>query len=716
MKGFKPLPFLALSLYLGVLTACAGHAPASGPGALLIANKTVPDGEVLLPYTVTMGTIGGQGPFGWQLNSGTLPPGLSLSPQGVISGTPPITDLNSDGSAKTYNFVLKVTDSQMPTSAYDTGGFSITINPPPQVTTTSLPNGTIGLNYSATLTNSGGLAPFTWTVTTGTLPAGLTLGPATGTISGIPTGPAGPFPITVQVTDADSVTATALLTLTIVGRLEGNFAFSFNGFDNGQPFYTAASFVGLADGTLSGFLDQNGLATGDVFTKAPVTGTYTIGSNGQGTMTLTFGGTTYNYELAPALTGDLRFILADSTHPQVYGSGVIKAQTLPTLGISQLKGKYAMGFFGADPGGNRSAGAGAFAADVSGNLTAGIEDTNDNGTVASQVAFTGVWVADADFATTGRGTITLNVGTNVLDYAFYVLNPKNELIAVQTDPVLSGASLSLVSLLQPVLNVTGGGFSDASLNGSAVMELNGMASAGPDVQLGVGQFDGTGNITLFQTDENKAGTVTRNTFTGTYNVPTNGRVTVAGLGTGPQPVFYLVSTNKGFVIGTDSSVTQGSFEPQTGGTNSTPPGFSLPQFLISYAGGTIQPVSTNVTNEVDFTTIPAPGGTMVVTYDTSGSAGPQMNLSVSLPYVLDPNNGATTGAIFLQPPTGSPVPSNPCSCDEIVYLVDAAPTGGTGPVDRTNNKWVSINLATPATGAADPNPRLTVVQSTTGSQ
>jgi hypothetical protein len=377
-----------------------------------------------------------------------------------------------------------------------------------------------------------------------------------------------------------------------------------------------------------------------------------------------------------------------------------------------------MGFFGVDPGGNRSAGAGAFAADVSGNLTSGIEDTNDNGTVASQVAFTGLWVADADFATTGRGTITLNVGTNVLDYAFYVVNPKTELIAVQTDAVSGGASLSLVSVLEQLPGSVNGQFSDGALNNSTVMELNGMSSAGPDVQLGVGQFDGTGHITLFQTDENNGGTVTRNIFTaGTYNVPTgstNGRVfPITGLGTGPQPVFYLVNANRGFFIGTDSSVTQGSFEPQTGGTDSTPPGFSLPQFLLSYAGGTIQPVSTNVTNEVDFTVIPAPGGTLVVTFDTSGPAGPQMNQSVSLPYVLDPNNGATTGAIFLQPPTGSPVPSNPCSCDEIVYLVDAAATGGTGPVDRTNNKWISINLATPATGAADPNPRLTVVQSTT---
>ena len=74
---------------------------------------------------------------------------------------------------------------------------------------------------------------------------------------------------------------------------------------------------------------------------------------------------------------------------------------------------------------------------------------------------------------------------------------------------------------------------------------------------------------------------------------TTGRVTVTGLGSGPQPVWYVTSANKGFVIGTDSSATEGSFEPQSGGP------FSLPSFLLSYAGGTIQPVSTSVTNEVD---------------------------------------------------------------------------------------------------------------------
>ena len=140
MKGFKPFPFLALSLCLGMLTACGSGHPSNGPGALNIANTPL-DGVVLSPYSVQMFATGGQAPFAWTLQSGTLPPGLSLSPQGVISGTPPMTDLNADGTAKKYSFVIRVTDSQIPTSAYQTGSFSITINPLPLVTTTSLPNG-----------------------------------------------------------------------------------------------------------------------------------------------------------------------------------------------------------------------------------------------------------------------------------------------------------------------------------------------------------------------------------------------------------------------------------------------------------------------------------------------------------------------------------------------------------------------------------------------
>jgi hypothetical protein len=642
---------------------------------------------------------------------GSLPPGLTLSSGGVISGTPPVTDLDSMGNAKKYSFMVQVTDSQTPTAAYQKASFSITINPLPVVTSTTLANGTIGLTYNQPLTNTGGLAPFTWSIPTGTLPKGLTLNGAA--ISGTPAAEsAGTYPFTIQVTDADGNAASAGVSITIVGKLQGNFAFSFNGYDSGRPFYSVGSFVGDGTGNLSGVLDQNDPLNGAV-TNVPFTGTYNIGmSNGisnLGTMSLTIGAplnVTYSYALAVPPTGDLKFILSDATHPLVYGSGVIKAQDISKLmGLASIAGNYAFGFFGANNGGNRSAGAGAFIADSSGNLTAGVEDTNDNGTVQSQVPFTGTWALDTDFATTGRGTATLNVGTNALHYAFYVVNPKSELVAVQLDPVSSGASLSLVSLLQPLGNITGGGggFSNAMLNGSSVMELNGGSTTSvpaADVSLGVSSFDGQGNITAFQTDENNGGTYTENNFTGTYSVnPNTGRVTVVGLGSGPQPVWYLVGANRAFVIGTDSSATEGSFEPQSGSP------FSLPSFLLSYAGGTVQPVSTNVTNEVDSTIIPAPGGTLVVTFDTGGPGGPLTDQKLSSVYTLgdDPHmTGMNTTGKFILTAVGSPNPT------AIVYIINGTPSGGS---DTSGNKWASLNIATP-TGAADPNPRLTVVQST----
>ena len=55
------------------------------------------------------------------------------------------------------------------------------------ITTGSLPNGQVNVPYNATLAASGGTTPYTWSLTSGTLPAGLTLNASTGTISGTPT-------------------------------------------------------------------------------------------------------------------------------------------------------------------------------------------------------------------------------------------------------------------------------------------------------------------------------------------------------------------------------------------------------------------------------------------------------------------------------------------------------------------------------------------------
>jgi uncharacterized repeat protein (TIGR03803 family) len=109
-------------------------------------------------------------------------------------------------AAGTYTYAL--------TCGGTISGFATLTVPPMTATTTSLPGGVVGTAYSQTLTEQNGLAPFIWSVSSGSLPAGLTLDASTGAITGTPTQP-GVNSFTVQVADAESVPATASTNLSI---------------------------------------------------------------------------------------------------------------------------------------------------------------------------------------------------------------------------------------------------------------------------------------------------------------------------------------------------------------------------------------------------------------------------------------------------------------------------------------------------------------------
>jgi thermitase len=85
---------------------------------------------------------------------------------------------------------------------------------PPTITTTALPGGTQGAAYTATVTATSGTTPYGWSIVSGTLPAGLTLGPNTGMISGTPSG-SGTSTFDVQVKDANSLTDVKTLSIVI---------------------------------------------------------------------------------------------------------------------------------------------------------------------------------------------------------------------------------------------------------------------------------------------------------------------------------------------------------------------------------------------------------------------------------------------------------------------------------------------------------------------
>ena len=89
------------------------------------------------------------------------------------------------------------------------------VPPPLVISTSSLPAGTIGAAYNATLTATGGTPPYSWAVTVGTLPAGLSLHASSGAITGTPAGPVGTSNFTVTITDSLAATASRALSITV---------------------------------------------------------------------------------------------------------------------------------------------------------------------------------------------------------------------------------------------------------------------------------------------------------------------------------------------------------------------------------------------------------------------------------------------------------------------------------------------------------------------
>ncbi len=176
------------------------------PAALSITTTTLPSLRTGTNYSTSLDASGGVRPYSWSLVSGSLPPGLSLSAAGFISGIPT--------SAGTSDFTVQVSDSSAPAVGVQ-AKLSIIIVAPPITISTALPIGFVGLRYSATLTASGGVVPYSWSVVSGSLPPGLSLSPA-GTISGTPA-TLGTYSLTLGVADSTTppLTVQQVLTITV---------------------------------------------------------------------------------------------------------------------------------------------------------------------------------------------------------------------------------------------------------------------------------------------------------------------------------------------------------------------------------------------------------------------------------------------------------------------------------------------------------------------
>jgi hypothetical protein len=624
------------------------------------AISPLASGFVNATYNNAISTSGGVTPLTWSLiaNSGGLP-------AGAIAGLPPGLTLNTingqvtgiatqDGAAtypQQYVFTVKVTDSTLPASQLQSKQFAITIQKPSvlQITPTTLPAGTAGTPYAPfTIGATGGIQPYTWKLIGGELPPGMLLAP-NGVVSGTPNlATPAPDQFTIQVQDSEAVPQIVSQSLSITinpGSGNGNalfsgaYAFHFRGFDSNGLVAIVGSFAADGNGKITAGqedINRNSSTGPVVITAAMLTGTYSIGTDGRGTLELvvvnpqTGVPLTVDYRLAIDSNGNFHFFEDNSTATttdtlNTHGEGILKPVPgsngggFPGFSASSLSGNYAFVFTGLDSSGKPEAFGGILnAGGTAGTFTSGTSDFNDAGTYSSQsvsgeFSFSSAGGrAEFSFAPPGKTQVTL-------DFTFYFASP-SDVLFLETYPDLTATSGMPQMSGEMVLQSTNTSFGQTSLNGSSVVTGQGLTGSNASVLAGLltsTTCDGSTHISLSY-DENNGGVITNPSpsFTaGTCAVASNGRVTFSGFGaTAAQTrlaAAYLTGPGQGITFGSDTAVTIGTLEQQT---ISLPAGSS--SVLNGYTIGTSIPVEKQVANIVG--QVFAPGsGSLVGTIDTN---------------------------------------------------------------------------------------------------
>jgi hypothetical protein len=171
--------------------------------ACITTTSPLLGGVINVAYTNTFSGANGSAPYTWSITSGSVS-GLAMTTNGILTGTPT--------AAGTNTFTVQLADS----IGFSTNSQFVLVvasNAPAITTASPLTNGTIGAAYAQTFAASGGTAPYTWVVASGSLPAGMSLNTA-GVLSGTPT-TNGTSTFTVQVADAYNLVATAACSLSI---------------------------------------------------------------------------------------------------------------------------------------------------------------------------------------------------------------------------------------------------------------------------------------------------------------------------------------------------------------------------------------------------------------------------------------------------------------------------------------------------------------------
>jgi hypothetical protein len=517
------------------------------PPPLSVSTASLQSGTVGLAYSQTLGANSGVQPYTWSLAGGTLlPPGLSLSSSGVISGTPIATG--------TTNFTVQVTDSSEPAHQIATANLSITINPG----TTN--NGKLSGNYAFSVRgfDSSGLFVAAGSFvadgqgnissgmmdindTTGSFPVNQTfvgtysvgttgLGFMTFNIASPGTGSrtfafsitAGGNANIIEFDDStggfanNSARNSGVLLRQTISAPIGSYAFGLVGIDSGKNrFGQAGEFT--ADQTtltISGVLDSDDAVSG-VSSNVGFSGKYTVPSTSNGRGTITIGADSYVFYVVNA--SQLLAVEIDpfspGLHPLVSGSMMQQSTfSLTAPGVFELT---------ALDGSTVESQVGLFAG--TGGSFSLTSDQNSGGTLTSP-AGTGTY----SIATNGRVTFPTGSGFQNSLPVMYLITP-NQAFIIGTDSAVSFGFM---------MQQSGAPFVPGSLSGTYAG--GSLAPVEPSISNVVSTaVAGSGAITL-TADVSGVNGLSQNQTNSVTQVASNGRVLVT-VNNNPAYILYLVA-------------------------------------------------------------------------------------------------------------------------------------------------------------------------------
>jgi hypothetical protein len=522
------------------------------------------------------------------------------------------------------------------TSVVDTTKFAnaiVTIIPPVVVTispTTAQVVTTGRQQFTATVTGTNNRT-VTWSVS-GRGCSGAACGTVTNGLYTAPASIPSPPQVTVTATSVADPSKSASAIVTIVAnynsKLNGQYAFLFTGFDGNGVYQAAGSLTSDGNGTIThGLEDVNN--TTRPSTSVPFTGTYTVGGDDRGILTISsaLGTQTFRFALNQAGTKG-RLIAFDNSG--IRGSGILEQQDATAFTTAAFRGSYVLSLTGQDSAGARIGALGLMLLNGSGGVSTGILDANDGGIVSPTFALNGNYRVSS----TGRGTLSLaipNFAGGFFSFAFYVVS-SSEVLMVSTDqfslnnPIFSG----------PVEQQTGAPFQTSSFRGATIFSLSGALGSTAQVMVGNISFDGASRVAA-DFDQNAGGSITIGTeLTGAYSVQINGRGTLNlddSHGLSYVWLIYAIAPNRALLMDASTAyVGMGELKPQT-----TRPPFNNGDIAGSYLLGSGGPLLSTaplysgaeafdgrqaVSGEEDTSTSGAllPDQTVVGTYNISGTA------------------------------------------------------------------------------------------------